>query len=127
MVDEQDKLKSKVEIEIEEATKTNEERKQSKEPLKFSQAVRGLQKRLGKTLPEVKTSKIHKFLRDDGPKAFPKPSAYQTNRYLMRKANCMRRTTSFAGIQITEESDEEDTPLKFLEENDKKPNLTAQK
>lgn len=110
----------------EEAT-LDEEAKQTKEPVKFSLAVRGLQKRLGKTLPEIKTSKAHKFLKDDGPKAFLKPTAFPTNRSLMKKANCMRRTTSFAGIQITEESDEEDTPLKFLEENDKKPNLTAQK
>jgi len=33
----------------------------------------------------------------------------------------MRRTTSFAGIQITEESDEDDTPKAFL--NDNKPSF----
>lgn len=68
------------------------EKKQNKEPVKFSQAVRKLNNKLVKTLPEMKTSKIHKFRKDDASKAFPRKAVQINN------SNWMRRTTSFAGI-----------------------------
>jgi hypothetical protein len=53
----------------------------------------------------MKTQRPQRFQRDDAPRAYP------TNWSWLKKGEpkdlCTRRTASFAGIQITEESDEE--------------------
>lgn len=71
-----------------------EEQKDGKQS--FSKAVAFLKKRLTKQMPEVKKA-IHKPQREDVSSRFA----------MQRKQRCMRRTTSYAFIQITEESDEE--------------------
>lgn len=63
---------------------------------------------MGQRLPGVKAQRAARFKRENALKRFAKPSAHlSTNWALMKKGKCMRRTTSFAGIQITEASDEE--------------------
>jgi len=70
-------------------------------------------------MPEVRTQRSQ---REDA------PQRVHSMRTLFRKPMCTRRTTSFAGIQITEESDEEnddeqDREKKLQLENNAEPSV----
>ena len=64
----------------------------------FARAVQKFANKLGKTLPKMRPSR------------FQNGEPLEVQKRIQRLRNkCSRRTTSFAGIKIIEESDEEET------------------